>query len=74
MQLITVESSMIHVVVCDKGKRILQIVFNTGRTYQYGNVPPEVYDEFLKAESKGRYFLANIRDVYAYWQIGRARR
>ena len=74
MQLITVESSMIHAVGYDQEKRILEIVFNTGRTYQYADVPPEEYEGLLNAESKGRYFLANIRDVYAYWQAGRARR
>jgi hypothetical protein len=56
MQLVTVESSMIHAVGYDKDKRILEIVFNTGRTYQYADVPPEEYEGLLKAESKGRYF------------------
>jgi len=28
----------------------------------------------MKAESKGRYFLANIRDMYEYRQIGHSRR
>ena len=53
MELVTVESSMIHAVGYDKEKRILEIVFNTGRTYQYGDVPPEVYEGLLNAESKG---------------------
>ena len=57
MQLTTVESSMIHAIGYDKDKRILEVVFNTGRTYQYGDVPPEVYAAFMQAESKGRYFL-----------------
>jgi hypothetical protein len=74
MELITVESSMIHAVGYDPEKHILEVVFNTGRTYQYADVPPEVYEGMLKAESKGRYFLANIRDVYPYWQVKRSRR
>jgi len=74
MELITVESSMIHAIGYDKEKRILEIVFNTGRTYQYGDVPPEEYEGLLNAESKGRYFLANIRDVYSYWQLRHSRR
>ncbi len=73
MQLTTVESSMIHAIGYDKDKRVLEVVFNTGRTYQYADVPPEVYEGLLNAESKGRYFLANIRDVYEYWQVGRGR-
>jgi hypothetical protein len=74
MELITVESSMIHAVGYDPEKHVLEVVFNTGRTYQYADVPPEVYEGLLKAESKGRYFLANIRDVYPYWPVGRSRR
>ncbi|MGH2593881.1 MAG: KTSC domain-containing protein [Anaerolineae bacterium] len=65
---------MIHAIGYDKDKRILEIVFSTGRAYQYGDVPPEEYQGLLNAESKGRYFLANIRDMYAYWPVGRARR
>lgn len=74
MQLVTLESSMIHAVGYDKEKRILEIVFNTGRTYQYADVPPEIYEGLLNAESKGRYFLGNIRDVYEYWQLGHGRK
>ncbi len=74
MQLTTVESSMIHAIGYDQAKRVLEVVFNTGRTYQYADVPPEAYAAFIQAESKGRFFLANIRDVYAYWQVGRGRR
>ncbi len=74
MQLTTVESSMIHAIGYDQAKRVLEVVFNTGRTYQYGDVSLEVYEAFMQAESKGRYFLANIRDVYEYWQAGRGRR
>lgn len=74
MELVTVESSMIHAIGYDKDKRILEIVFNTGRTYQYADVPPEEYEGLLNAESKGRYFLAHIRDVYEYWPVHRSRR
>ncbi len=74
MQLVTVESSMIHAVGYDAERRILEVVFNTGRTYQYFDVPPEEYEGLLNADSKGRYFLANIRDVYAYSQVRRSRR
>ncbi len=70
MELVAVESSMIHAIGYDKEKRMLEIVFNSGRTYQYGDVPPEVYEGLLKAESKGQYFLANIRELYPYWQVG----
>ena len=36
-----------------------------GRVYQYRDVPREVYEEFRRAPSKGRYFRDRIRDVFA---------
>ncbi|MBI3241559.1 MAG: KTSC domain-containing protein [Chloroflexi bacterium] len=53
MELVTVDSSMIHAVGYDQQKRILEIIFNSGGTYQYFDVPPDVYEGLLKAESKG---------------------
>ena len=40
--------------------------FQNGRVYRYHNVPPEEYEELIKAPSLGRYFIANIRDGYGY--------
>ncbi len=37
-------------------------------------VPKAVYEEFISAESHGRYFLANIRDAYHYRKVNEARR
>ncbi|MBI4675300.1 MAG: KTSC domain-containing protein [Chloroflexi bacterium] len=62
---------MIHAVGYDPQKRILEIAFNSGRTYQYLDVPPEVYKGLMKASSKGQYFLANIRDMYETRRMGR---
>lgn len=69
-----VESSMIRSVGYDLDARILEIEFNSGQVYQYFDVPLEEYEGLMKAESHGRYFLANIRDVYSYGRVGRARR
>jgi hypothetical protein len=74
MQLTTVESSMIHAVGYDPEKRILQVVFNSGRVYGYEDVPPEEYEGLMAAESKGQYMRANIIDVYPYHPLSRRRR
>ncbi len=71
MKLETVESSMIHAVGYDPEKRILEIVFNSGRTYQYEDVPLEVYEGLMNASSKGQYFLGMIRDAYETRRLGR---
>lgn len=64
--MIPVESSMIDSVGYDEETRCLQVVFNTGKVYCYEDVPPEVFQGLLAAESKGRYMLAHIIDAYPY--------
>ena len=61
-----VESSVIGAV---GHSRVLEIQFESGRIYQYFNVPEDVFDEMLKAESKGKYFNSNIRGKYTYQEI-----
>ncbi len=74
MQLTTVESSMIHAVGYDPDIRTLEVVFNSGKTYQYHDVPPEEYEGLMAAESKGRYIRANIIDEYDCSPLRRRRR
>jgi KTSC domain len=73
MKLETVESSMIHAVGYDAKTRTLEVVFNSGGTYIYDDVPPKVYKELMAAESKGRYMKDEIIDVYPYSKLSRRR-
>ena len=61
-----VESSVIGAV---GHSRVLEIQFESGRIYQYLDVPEAIYDAMLSAESKGKYFNANIRGKFAYQEI-----
>ena len=54
--------------------RVLEIQFESGRVYQYFNVPQKVFDEMLNAESKGKYFNSHIRGKYTYQEIELKRR
>lgn len=70
-----VESSMIYAVGYDRKTRVLEVVFNSGRTYCYEGVPPKVYKELMEADSKGRYMRSEIIGMYADNPIsGRKRR
>ncbi len=69
MQLETVESSAIHAIGYDPDLRVLEVIFNTGRIYQFTDVPPEQFDALRRAQSKGRYFSEHIRDAYPYWSF-----
>jgi hypothetical protein len=57
-----VDSSMIRFVRYDPRGRALHIIFTSGKTYIYMDVPREVYDALLKADSKGEFFNEEIRD------------
>jgi KTSC domain len=49
--------------------KLLEIRFVTGRTYQYLNVPKDVHERLMRAESKGLFFNTQIRDHYDYREI-----
>jgi hypothetical protein len=74
MKLTVVESSMIHAVGYDRKTRTLEVVFNSGRTYIYEDVPPKVYQALMQADSKGRYMQNAIIDCYPCHQISTRRR
>jgi len=47
-------------------RRMLYLRFHSGEVYRYFTFPAEQYQEFLDAESQGRYFLAHIRNHFPY--------
>ena len=61
-----VESSVIGTVGYS---RVLEVKFASGKVYQYYDVPQDIFDGMLNAESKGKYFNANIRGKFSYQQI-----
>lgn len=68
-----VESSSLRSVGYDAARQELEIEFHDGTIYLYGNVPAPVYAALLRAESKGGYFNAEIREQYVYHKVaGRA--
>jgi hypothetical protein len=64
MILTTVESSMIHAVGYDAETRTLEVIFNSGGIYFYDEVPPEVYEKLMAAQSKGQFMRSAILEVY----------
>jgi len=50
--------------------RVLEIEFIDGAIYQYFDVPEEIYQGLLNAESKGRYFNLVIKPLgFEYQQL-----
>ena len=45
----------------------LEIEFSTGKVYRYSDVPVQLYESMMAAESKGKFFGSNIRNAgFAY--------
>ncbi len=54
-------------------KHELWVTFVSGRRYVYTEVPPDVFDAFKTASSRGAFFNHEIRDRYAFREVTRGR-
>jgi hypothetical protein len=61
-----VESAAIQEIDYDAERAKLLVRFVSGERYVYVGVPGEVHRSFVEADSKGRFFQAEIRDRYPY--------
>jgi len=61
-----VESTAIREIDYDPDRAKLMVHFDSGERYVYVGVPGEVHRSFVDADSKGRFFQAEIRDRYPY--------
>jgi hypothetical protein len=64
-----VDSSNLASVGYDANDQILEIEFNHGGVYQYFDVPEDVYDELMNADSHGQYLAHNIKGAYRYSKV-----
>jgi len=66
------DSEALIAVHYDDDARELRATFRPrARTYIYREVPREVYDALLSADSRGAFFNAHIRDAYAFREVRR---
>jgi hypothetical protein len=65
-----VQSSALARVSYDEAAHTLCATFrDSGRTYIYQEVPLELYDGLIAADSLGGYFNAHIRDHFSFREI-----
>ncbi|RTZ01966.1 KTSC domain-containing protein [Flavobacterium sp. GSP27] len=57
----SVESSNLASIGYDAENEILEVQFKHGGVYQYFDVPENVYEELMNADSHGQYFDRNIK-------------
>lgn len=53
-------------------RRALYLRFHSGEIYRYFTFPAERFQEFLDADSQGRYFLSHIRGQFPYQRLPRS--
>ncbi len=72
MTWLLLESKMFTSAAYDPDKQILYLRFRkTGEVYRYFQLPITEYQAFLDAESRGRFFLAHIRDRFRYERMAK---
>lgn len=62
MKLYMVESSNIDAIGWENN--VLRVLFKSGNSFDYLNVSKEIFEEMLKAESKGSFFHRKIKSNY----------
>ena len=72
MTWLPLESKMFTSVWYDTDKQVLYLRFRkTGDVYRYFEFPVTEYSAFLDAESRGRFFLAHIRDRFHFERMAK---
>jgi hypothetical protein len=61
MERTAVTSSNIASIGYDPASQTVEVEFHEGGVFQYYEVPQEVYDDFLAADSKGKFFNQYIK-------------
>jgi hypothetical protein len=61
---VAVESSAIALVGYDPQRQILQVEFHDGAVWHYFEVPGQIFEDLLRADSKGSYFNRHIRSPF----------
>ena len=68
--MITVNSTNIDSVGYNADTQTLIVKFRvSGQTYEYYNVPQNLYEGLMTAESKGKYINDTIRSQFAYRRV-----
>lgn len=69
MERVPVSSCHLLSVGYDKQSKLLEVEFFSTSVYQYFDVPNETFEALLQADSKGRYFEANIKRNYRFQRV-----
>lgn len=71
LEWVSVDSSVVKAVGYRVKAQQLYMQFHSGDIYRYFEFPLQRYEEFLSADSKGRYFSQHIRSRFRYERLRR---
>lgn len=66
---VKVTSSNIKEITYDTDDKSMIITFNNNIQYKYFNVENSIFEEFIDAESVGKYFITEIKGKYESQKI-----
>ena len=69
MPRVDLNSTSLHAVTYQDQCAVLELEFRSGAVYRYFGIPPQTFEELLRAESKGGYFNSRIRNRFAYAKV-----
>lgn len=61
---VPVQSSNLKAVGYDRDAKLLQVDFKNNTSYQYAEVPPDLFADLLRADSVGSYLAQQIKPYY----------
>ena len=70
MDRIDVESRMLSSIGFEPDTSTLELEFKNGAVWQYFDFPESLWYEFETAESKGKFFHAEIKNQYSEAKVG----
>lgn len=65
----SVTSTNIRSIGYEPSSQTLEVEFNSGKVYQYYDVPEDEYDGLMNASSHGKYLNQHIKGVYQYLEV-----
>lgn len=69
MQMKPINSSNISAIGHNPYTNTMRVQFANGNTYAYHDVPRDVHEALVNADSVGSHFSQNIRNAYKYTKV-----
>ena len=63
------DSSNVIKIGYEKDNSTLEVEFKNGGTYQYYDVPEQIWEAFKAADSKGQFIHQNLKGQYRYSKV-----